>query len=265
MVKIDPKSIGVGQYQHDVNQVKLKEDLDRTVISCVNKVGVNLNTASSYILTYISGLGPTLAKNIVSFRTKNGSFTAIKELHKVPRMGSKAFEQSAGFLRVKNGNQPLDNTGVHPERYTLVGQMAKDANVTVSSLLNNAEVLQSIQPSKYINDEIGLPTIKDIILELEKTGLDIRGTAKNFEFTDGINSIEDIRPGIMVNGIVNNVTKFGAFVDIGIKESGLIHISQMANKFISDPMEVIKLNQEVYAKVIEVDIKRKRISLSLKD
>jgi uncharacterized protein len=265
LVKIDAKSIGVGQYQHDVNQTKLKADLDLCVVSCVNKVGINLNTASEYVLRYVSGLSPALAKNIVAFRNEQGSFTNIKSLHKVPRMGAKAFEQSAGFLRIWNGEHPLDNTGVHPERYELVAKMAKDIGATIPDLIEQPELRALIQPKKYITDEVGLPTIQDILHELEKPGLDIRGAAKTFDFTEGINSIADVRVGMMVKGIINNVTKFGAFVDLGIKEAGLIHVSQLANRFVSDPLEVVKLNQEVNAKVIEVDIARKRIALSLKD
>ena len=264
LVKIDPKSIGVGQYQHDVNPTKLKADLDRCVESCVNLVGINLNTASEHVLTYISGLGPTLAKNIVEYRLEHGSFESIEQLKNVPRMGEKAFEQSAGFLRIRDGKNPLDNTGVHPERYTLVKQMAKDLLTDIPSLIQNVELRKSIQPNKYINAEVGLPTIVDILEELAKPGLDIRGAAKTFEFTPGVNSIEDLRVGMMVNGIINNVTKFGAFVDIGIKATGLIHISQLADRFVKDPLDVVKLNQEVNAKVIEVDTNRKRISLSLK-
>ncbi|MFT7588416.1 MAG: hypothetical protein ACI959_000624 [Limisphaerales bacterium] len=265
LVKIDPKSIGVGQYQHDVNQSKLKEHLTQCIEQCVNAVGINLNTASEHVLTYISGLGTTLAKNIVQYRTENGSFTKIETLKKVPRMGAKAFEQSAGFLRIRNGKNPLDNTGVHPERYNLVKAMAKDQKRTIEELLANENLIKSIEARNYIDSEVGLPTIKDILKELAKPGLDIRGAAKTFDFTEGLNSINDLREGMMVNGIINNVTKFGAFVDIGIKESGLIHVSQLSNTFVKDPMDVVKLNQEVNARVMEVDIKRGRISLSLKD
>lgn len=264
LVKIDPKSIGVGQYQHDVNQVKLKEDLQRVVENCVNKVGVNLNTASEYLLTFVSGLGPSLAKNIVAFRKENGAFEKIQTLKKVPRMGAKAFEQSAGFLRIRKAKNPLDNTGVHPERYPLVKQMAKDLNASIDQLIADPSLGENLQLQKYITHEVGLPTIKDILSELEKPGLDIRGAAKAFEFSAGINSIDDVKIGMRVKGIINNITKFGAFVDIGIKESGLIHISQIADRFVKDPLDVVKLNQEVEAKVIEVDKSRKRISLSLK-
>lgn len=264
LVKIDPKSIGVGQYQHDVNQAKLKENLTRCVESCVNAVGIDLNTASEHVLTFISGLGPTIASNIVKYREENGSFIKIETLKKVPRMGAKAYEQSAGFLRIRNGKNPLDNTGVHPERYKLVNKMAKDIGVKLESLISEKQKRNELSPSRYITDDVGLPTINDILEELAKPGIDIRGKAKTFEFTSGINSIADVKTGMKVNGVINNVTKFGAFVDIGIKESGLIHISQMADKFISDPLDVVKLNQKVYATVIEVDESRKRISLSLK-
>ena len=265
LVKIDPKSIGVGQYQHDVNQVKLKDNLTRCVESCVNAVGINLNTASKHVLTYVSGLGPTIANNIVTYREENGSFKKIETLKKVPRMGAKAFEQCAGFLRIRDGGNPLDNTGVHPERYKLVNKMAKDLGVKLDMLIADKQSRDRIELSRYVNDEVGKPTLKDILAELEKPGLDIRGAAQTFEFTPGINSISDVKVGMQVNGIINNVTKFGAFVDIGIKESGLIHKSQMANRFVSDPMEVVKLNQKVFARVIDVDEGRKRISLSIKD
>jgi len=264
LVKIDPKSIGVGQYQHDVNQVKLKENLTRCVESCVNAVGIDLNTASEHVLTFVSGLGPTIAKNIVNYRDDNGSFKKITTLKKVPRLGAKAYEQSAGFLRIRDAQNPLDNTGVHPERYNLVNKMAKDLGVDLEALIIDSQKRNSIKAVDYINDEVGIPTIKDIIAELAKPGLDIRGKAQTFEFTAGINTISDVRVGMKLNGVINNVTKFGAFVDIGIKESGLIHISQMADRFIANPSDVVKLNQKVNATVIEVDESRKRISLSLK-
>jgi len=264
LVKIDPKSIGVGQYQHDVNQTKLKENLTRCVESCVNAVGINLNTASEHVLTFISGLGPTIAKNIVTYREENGSFEKIETLKKVPRMGAKAYEQSAGFLRIRNGKNPLDNTGVHPERYKLVNQMATALGVKIESLIFDPSKRKEIKVENYTSVDVGLPTINDIMSELAKPGLDIRGTAQTFEFTEGIDSITDVKVGMKVKGIINNVTKFGAFVDIGIKESGLIHKSQMANRFVSDPMEVVKLNQKVNATVIDVDEERKRISSSLK-
>jgi uncharacterized protein len=265
LVKIDPKSIGVGQYQHDVNQSKLKENLTRCVESAVNAVGINLNTASEHVLTYISGLGPTLAKNIVDFRKENGSFQKIESLKKVPRMGAKAFEQCAGFLRIREGINPLDNTGVHPERYGLVKEMSKSLNADIQTLIDNSELRSKVNLERFKSGGVGMPTLKDIMAELEKPGLDIRGKAKAFEFTPGIDSISDVKVGAMVNGIINNVTKFGAFVDIGIKETGLIHISQMSNTFVKDPLKVVSLNQQVTARVIEVDINRKRISLSLKE
>jgi len=265
LVKIDPKSIGVGQYQHDVNQSLLKERLGSTVEYCVNAVGVDLNTASEYLLSYISGLGPVLAANIVKYRSENGSFEDIKSLLKVPRMGAKSFEQCAGFLRVRNGNNILDNTGVHPERYRLVRKMAEDLGVKVDHLVSNEELLTRIRLADYTDNQTGMLTLKDIIKELSKPGFDIRGKAESFEFTEGIHSIEDLREGIVVKGIVNNITKFGAFVDIGIKEAGLIHISEMADRFVKDPLDVVRLNQKVRAKVLEVDTVRKRISLSLKN
>ncbi len=264
LVKIDPKSIGVGQYQHDVHQGKLKENLTICVEHCVNAVGVDLNTASEYLLSYISGLGPVLAKNVVQHRSENGSFQDIKTLLKVSRIGAKSFEQCAGFLRVRNGKNILDNTGVHPERYSLVDKISRDQGLKTKHLVSNPEALKKVDLQKYIDDQTGLPTLKDIIAELTKPGFDIRGKAQSFEFTPGINSIEDLNPGMYVIGIINNITKFGAFVDIGIKEAGLIHVSQIANKFIKDPLEVVQLNQKVNAKIIEVDIERKRISLSLK-
>jgi uncharacterized protein len=265
LIKIDPKSIGVGQYQHDVNQRMLKDELDQVVSICVNQVGVNLNTAGKHLLQYISGLGPTLAENIVQYRKENGSFKAIKDLLKVPRMGEKVFEQSAGFLRIRNGKNPLDNTGVHPERYQLVEQMALDLGNSVANIIANPTKLKDLQLKNYISKEVGMPTLKDILKEIEKPGLDPRGQARQFSFTPGIFSFEDIHEGMVVNGLVNNITNFGAFVDIGIKESGLIHISNMANRFIKNPNEVVKLDQEVAVKIIEIDRNRKRIQLSLKD
>lgn len=264
LVKIEPKSIGVGQYQHDVNQTKLKAELSRCVESCVNAVGIDLNTASEHVLTYVSGLGPSLAKNIVDYRKTKGSYFSIQELLKVPRMGAKAYEQCAGFLRIRSGKNMLDNTGVHPERYALVKRMAKDMGISSDSLIQNRDAQNSIHAHKYVSDEIGLPTIKYIIEELNKTGLDIRGAAKTFEFTLGLSSMDDLHPGMMVKGIINNITSFGAFVDIGLKQSGLIHVSQLADQFVKDPLEVVQLNQEVYARVLELDVSRARISLSLK-
>jgi len=265
LVKIDPKSIGVGQYQYDVNQSLLKESLDNTVISCVNSVGINLNTASKHLLTYISGLGPTLAENIVDHRKTNGDFLDLKEIKQVKRLGEKAFEQAAGFLRIRNGKNPLDNTGVHPESYDIVKMMAKDYGLTIKELIQNKEVLKQIDLKKYITATIGLPTLKDIIKELEKPGLDPRGSAKTFEFDDRLKTIEDVREGMILPGIITNVTNFGAFVDIGVKENGLVHISQISNTFISNPADVLSLNQQVSVKVLEVDIHRKRINLTMKD
>ncbi len=264
LVKIDAKSIGVGQYQHDVNQVKLKESLDATVESCVNAVGINLNTASRHLLTYVSGLGPTLAKNIVEYRSENGSFKKRSELKKVARMGDKAYEQCAGFLRVRKGTNPLDNTAVHPESYKVVQQMAKDLGASVEELIANPTLRKSVNLQSYVNDTIGLPTLQDIMKELNKPGLDPRGEAKSFSFADGINTIDDISPGMVLPGIVTNITKFGAFVDIGIKEGGLVHVSQMADRFVKDPAEIVKLQQEVRVRVLEVDKQRGRVSLSMK-
>ena len=263
LVKIDAKSIGVGQYQHDVDQGKLKRSLDQTVINCVNLVGVNLNTASKHLLTYISGLGPQLAQNIVDYRAENGAFNNREELKKVARLGSKAYEQCAGFLRISNGNNPLDNTAVHPESYGIVKKMAKDLGSTVEELISNKELRKKITPEKYITETIGLPTLKDIMEELDKPGLDRRKAIKVFEFDPTIRTIEDVKIGVTYPGIVTNVTNFGAFVDIGVKENGLVHISQMADHFINSPSEVVALHQHVNVKVLEVDIARKRIHLTM--
>lgn len=263
LVKIDPKSIGVGQYQHDVNQVRLKERLDQTVVSCVNSVGVNLNTASKHLLSYVSGIGPSIADNIVSYRNEKGKITSRKQLLEVPRLGGKAYEQCAGFLRVKEGENPLDASAVHPESYEVVEQMAKDLDVSVSSLIGNEELLSKIETNKYIKDGAGKHTIQDIINELKKPGLDPRSEAQQFEFAD-IYSIEDVQVGMIVPGIVTNITRFGAFVDIGVKQDGLVHVSEIAHKFITDPNEVLKLNDNVSVKVLEVDMSRKRIALSIK-
>ncbi|MEO1262248.1 MAG: Tex family protein [Bacteroidota bacterium] len=264
LVKIDPKSIGVGQYQHDVNQTKLKESLDRTVESCVNSVGINLNTASKHLLTYVSGLGPTLAQNIVNYRSENGEFTARKQLKKVPRMGEKAFEQCAGFLRIRNAKHPLDNTAVHPESYVVVEKMATDLNVNISELIADGALRQQINLKEYVNDKIGLPTLNDILKELAKPGLDPRGEAKAFEFGN-VHSIEDLNIGMVLPGIVTNITNFGAFVDIGVKQDGLVHISQLANKFVKNPADIVSLNQQVQVKVVDIDRVRKRIQLSMKE
>ena len=264
LVKIDPKSIGVGQYQHDVDQTKLKKSLDQTVENCVNLVGVNLNTASSHLLTYISGLGPQLAQNIVNYRAENGAFTSRKELMKVPRMGAKAFEQCAGFLRIPHAKNPLDNTAVHPESYVLVEQMAKDLGCTVPELIANKELRLKIQPERYLSPTVGMPTLKDILQELEKPGRDPRGPIKIFEFDKNVRTINDLREGMELPGIVGNITNFGAFVDIGIKENGLIHLSQLADRFISDPNEVVSIHQHVRVKILSIDTERKRIQLTMK-
>lgn len=264
LVKIDPKSIGVGQYQHDVDQGKLKKSLDQTVINSVNLVGVNLNTASKHLLTYISGLGPQLAQNIVDFRTQNGAFLSRQELKKVLRLGEKAFEQSAGFLRIPDAGNPLDNSAVHPESYGIVAQMAKDLKCTLSELIGNKDLKKQLNLQNYISDKIGLPTLHDIINELEKPGRDMRKGIKVFEFDPTIRTIDDVKVGMRLPGIVTNVTNFGAFVDIGIKENGLVHISQLADRYISNPADVVSLHQHVEVKVIEVDKERKRIQLSMK-
>ena len=265
LVKIDPKSIGVGQYQHDVDQSKLKKELDTVVMSCVNSIGVNVNTASAPLLSYVSGIGTTIADNIVKYRTENGSIQSRTELKKVPRLGAKAFEQAAGFMRIIDGKHPLDNSAVHPERYKLVEQMAKDLKVKLSDLIGDKQLILKIPLDKYCSDEIGLPTLKDIIEELEKPGVDPRKQAKVFEFAADLHKIEDVKVGMRVPGIVNNITNFGCFVDIGIKQSGLMHISKLAPKFISDPNDVVQLNQHVMVKVIEVDMQRGRIQLSMVD
>jgi uncharacterized protein len=265
LVKIDPKSIGVGQYQHDVDQVKLKKSLDEVVESCVNAVGVDLNTASMHLLTYVSGLGPQLAKNIVDYRAENGAFSGRDQIKSVPRLGPKAFEQAAGFLRIRNAINPLDNSAVHPESYHIVQKMAGDLGVTVNKLISNEELQKKIDIQKYVGDKVGIPTLKDILSELAKPGRDPRTKAKIFEFAQGIFKIDDLKPGMVLPGIVTNITNFGAFVDVGVKQDGLVHISQLANRFISDPNEVVHLNQHVRVKVLEVDIARKRIQLSMKE
>jgi uncharacterized protein len=264
LVKIDPKSIGVGQYQHDVDQTKLKKSLDQTVINCVNQVGVNLNTASKYLLMYVSGLNSRMAENIVEYRDKNGAFHSRSELLKVPRIGAKAYEQSAGFLRIPHAENPLDNTAVHPERYALVEEMAKDSGCTVKELIENKGIRTNLILENYISDNVGLPTLKDIMEELDKPGLDPRDKIEIFEFDKSIHKIEDIREGMILNGIVTNITAFGCFVDIGIKENGLVHVSQMADKFISDPSTVVTIHQHVQVRVLSVDVERKRIQLSLR-
>ena len=263
LVKIDPKSIGVGQYQYDVNQTALKEALDRTVELCVNKVGVNLNTASKYLLTYVSGIGPVLAQNMVDYRSANGAFRSRKELLKVAKMGVKSFEQSAGFLRIQDAENPLDNSAVHPESYPIVEKMAEDLQCEVIDLLKNESLRNKIVPENYITKTVGLPTLQDIMTELSKPGRDPRETIKVFEFDPNIREITDLRQGMVLPGIITNITKFGAFVDIGIKENGLIHVSQMTDHYISNPNDIVKLNQHVSVKVVEIDEERKRISLSL--
>jgi uncharacterized protein len=263
LVKIDPKSIGVGQYQHDVDQAKLKNELDATVIRCVNTVGVNVNTASKHLLQYVSGIGEKLAESIVQYRTENGAFTERKQLKKVPRLGEKAFQQAAAFIRIKDGKNPLDNSAVHPEAYPIVEKMAKDFQFSVAGLIGNKEKITQIKPEHYITPEIGLLTLKDIIKELEKPGLDPRKSAKVFEFDPNVKTIKDLRTGMILPGIVNNITAFGCFVDIGIKESGLVHISQLKAGFVSDVNEVVKLHQHVQVKVVEVDEDRKRIQLTM--
>lgn len=264
LVKIDPKSIGVGQYQHDVDQLKLKKSLDLTVESCVNSVGVNLNTASKHLLTYISGLGPALAQNIVDYRAKNGAFSSRKELMKVARMGDKAFEQCAGFLRISDAENPLDNSSVHPESYHIVEAMAKEMKCSVKELIDNKALKKNLVLDKYISENVGLPTLTDIMEELEKPGRDPRKGVKVFSFDPNINSINDLREGMTLPGIVTNITNFGCFVDVGIKENGLVHISELADKFISDPNEVVSLHQHVEVKILSVDLDRKRVQLSMK-
>jgi uncharacterized protein len=263
LVKIDAKSIGVGQYQHDVNQVKLKQSLDTVVQSCVNQVGVNLNTASKSLLTYVAGLSEQTAKNIIDYRTKNGPFKSRTELKKVPRLGEKAFEQCAAFLRIKDAKNVLDNSAVHPESYEIVKQMASQNNCSIADLIKNEGIRKTIKPENFVTSSAGLPTIKDILKELEKPGLDPRETIKPFAFSD-VKKVEDLYVGMIIYGIVTNITKFGCFVDIGVKQDGMVHISQMSNTYISDPSQLVKLQQQLQVKVIEIDIPRKRISLSLK-
>lgn len=263
LVKIDPKSIGVGQYQHDVDQTKLKEELDHTVIRCVNSVGINLNTASKSLLSYVSGIGEKMAENIVNFRAENGAFTSRKDLKKVPRLGEKAYQQAAAFVRIKNAKNPLDNSAVHPEAYVLVEKMAKDLGLKTEELIANKEKIDQINPEKYITEDIGILGIKDILKELLKPGLDPRKSAKVFEFDRNVKTIKDLHIGMILPGIVNNITAFGCFVDVGIKESGLVHISQLKEGFVSDVNEVVKLHQHVQVKVLEIDEQRKRIQLTM--
>jgi uncharacterized protein len=264
LVKIEPKSIGVGQYQHDVDQNSLKKSLDQTVENCVNLVGVNVNTASKHLLTYVSGLGPALAENIVKYRMEQGAFKSRRDLLKVPRMGEKAFEQSAGFLRIPDAENPLDNSAVHPESYHIVEKMARDLSVSVSELIADKALKKQLQPERYITEKTGMPTLKDILEELDKPGRDPRKVIKIFEFDRSIKTIHDLREGMELPGIINNITNFGCFVDIGIKENGLVHISELADRFVSDPTEVVSVHQHVKVRVLSVDLERKRIQLSMK-
>lgn len=264
LVKIDPKSIGVGQYQHDVDQAKLKKSLDLTVESCVNSVGVNLNTASKHLLTYVSGLGPTLAQNIIDYRTANGAFSSRSQLLKVPRLGPSAFEQSAGFLRIPDAKNPLDNTAVHPESYKIVEKMAKDCGCSVAELIKDKDKRKSIRLDRYVSEKVGMPTLTDIMTELEKPERDPREQLEEFEFDPNVSTPDDLVEGMVLPGIVTNITNFGAFVDIGVHQDGLVHISQLADRYVSDPTQVVKLHQHVMVKVIEVDRRRNRISLSMK-
>ena len=263
LVKIDPKSIGVGQYQHDVDQTLLKEELDSTVVKCVNSVGININTASKSLLSYVSGIGEKLAENIVAYRTENGAFVDRNQIKKVPRLGEKAFQQAAAFIRIKDGKNPLDNSSVHPEAYRIVEKMAKDLGIKTIDLIANEEKIKQIAPEKYTTEDIGILGIKDILKELLKPGLDPRKTSKVFEFDPNIKTFEDLKTGMVLPGIVSNITAFGCFVDIGIKENGLVHISQLKDGFVSDPSEVVKLHQQVKVKIIEIDTERKRIALSM--
>jgi uncharacterized protein len=264
LVKIDPKAIGVGQYQHDVNQFRLKDKLDQTVVSCVNAVGVNLNTASKHLLAYVSGIGPSLAENIVNYRKEVGKFKSRKQLKEIPRLGDKAYEQCAGFLRIKDGDNPLDASAVHPEAYPIIEKIAKDLHTDVKQLVGNESLISQVKPEQYISGTIGTHTLTDILNELRKPGLDPRSEAEQFEFSHEVFKIEDVRVGMILPGMVTNITRFGAFVDIGVKQDGLVHVSQIADKFISDPSSALKLNQKVTVKVMEVDIPRKRINLTMK-
>ncbi|UCH13985.1 MAG: RNA-binding transcriptional accessory protein [Bacteroidales bacterium] len=264
LVKIEPKSIGVGQYQHDVDQAWLKESLDQVVESCVNNVGVNLNTASKYLLTYISGLGPGLAQNIIDYRKDKGPFKDREELKNIPLMGSRAFQQSAGFLRIRNGKNPLDNTSIHPESYYIINKMAEKSGITVEELIENEDQRKKIDIKEYIDEKTGVPTLKDIINELVRPGRDPRSKIKMFEFARDINSINDLKTGMILPGIVTNITNFGAFVDVGVKQDGLVHISQIADRYVGNPAEIVNLNQQVKVKVLDVDVERKRIQLSMK-
>jgi uncharacterized protein len=265
LVKLDPKVIGVGQYQHDVNQTALKKSLDDTVASCVNRVGVELNSASAELLAHVSGLGPVLAQNIIKYRNENGPFSRRAELLKVPRLGGKAFEQCAGFLRIRGAANPLDGSGVHPEQYRIVEQMAKDCGCKVAELIERPEMREKIELGRYVSETVGLPTLNDILAELAKPGRDPRASFSAFAFSEEVNSINDLKPGMRLPGLVTNVTKFGAFVDIGVHQDGLIHISQLADRYVKEPGEVVKVRQQVMVRVLEVDPLRKRIALSLKE
>lgn len=265
LVKIDPKSIGVGQYQHDVDQAKLKHSLDQTVELCVNSVGIDLNTASQQLLTYVSGVGATLAKNIVDYRREHGAFTGREQLKKVPRLGPAAFEQCAGFLRIRNAKNPLDDSAVHPESYAVVERMANDCGCTVAELISNKEKRESIDVNRYVGDGIGLPTLNDIMNELEKPGRDPRKQIEEFDFDPNVKEIDDLVEGMVLSGIVTNITNFGAFVDIGVHHDGLVHISQLSNRYVKDPNDVVHIHQHVMVKVIGVDRRRNRISLSMKE
>jgi uncharacterized protein len=264
LVKIDPKSIGVGQYQHDVDQTKLKRALDRTVESCVNLVGVDLNTASKHLLTYVSGLGETLAQNIIDFRSENGPFASRSELKKVPRLGEKAYEQCAGFLRISDAKNPLDNSAVHPESYAIVEKMAADMQCSVKELIGNKSKIDSIDLRQYQSETVGEETLTDILHELEKPGRDPRHTAQVLEFDPNVRTIADVREGMILPGIITNITNFGCFVDFGIKENGLVHISELADRFVSNPTDIVSLHQHVKVRVLSIDMQRKRIQLSMK-
>jgi len=264
LVKIDPKSIGVGQYQHDVDQTALKQTLDDVVMSCVNAVGVDVNRASAQLLTYVSGLGPRLAKNIVSFKNDNGPFLSRQSLNQVPRLGPKAFEQAAGFLRIRNGSHPLDASAVHPESYSVVDAMATDMDCSVPDLMADAKIREKIHVEKYVTSSVGIPTLNDILNELAKPGRDPRESFEAFSFADGIENIKDLRPGMKLPGIVTNITAFGAFVDIGVHQDGLIHISELSNRYVRDPGKVVKLQQKVTVSVLDIDLNRNRIALSMK-
>ena len=263
LVKIDPKAIGVGQYQHDVDQAELRRSLDETVEHCVNTVGVNLNTASKHLLTYVSGLGPALAQNIVDYRAAHGPFASRKELLRVPRLGAKAFEQCAGFLRIPGAANPLDNTAVHPERYALVEQMARDAGSQVADLVADPALRQGLHLEQYCTAEVGMPKLNDIMDELAKPGRDPRGKAQVFSFAENLHSLDDLREGMEIPGVVTNITKFGCFVDMGIKVKGLIHVSQLADHFVKDPAEVVHIQQKVTVRVLDIDDERQRVALKL--